>query len=216
MWIYTGKRLFLFESDLSLGSANNWLCAVASGRGEQTSRSPAGKFPSPLQIVVNHVRCQDGHPTVPIGPLRRNAISVSGKNGRWRRGQGVSLNFHARKCLSKTKEQSAWQNVDSSASSRKGPPTAGGKPVSFGLAAPGGGRLNSNGADSFHKALAARQELHFLPVADFLTGRAVDRRSDAVEDDDRTLCIHQDRPTSSSLSCSPEGRIRVISRRLYR
>jgi hypothetical protein len=96
------------------------------------------------------------------------------------KGQGVILNFHAPNRLSKTKEQSAWQSVDSSASSRKAPPpTAGGKPVSFG-SAPGGGRLNSNGADSFHKALAARQELHFLPAADFLTGRAVDRRSDAV------------------------------------
>jgi hypothetical protein len=41
--------------------------------------------------------------------------------------------------------------------------------------------------------LSARQELHLLPVADFLTSHAVDRRSDAVENDDRTLCVHQNR-----------------------
>ena len=44
-----------------------------------------------------------------------------------------------------------------------------------------------------HHALPARQELHFLPVADFLTGYAVDRRSYAVENDDRALCILQNR-----------------------
>ena len=37
-------------------------------------------------------------------------------------GQGVILNFHVPNCLSKTKEQSAWQSVDSSAASRKVPP----------------------------------------------------------------------------------------------
>jgi hypothetical protein len=44
-----------------------------------------------------------------------------------------------------------------------------------------------------HDALPARQELYFLPVADFLTGHAVDRRSYAVENDDRALCVLQDR-----------------------
>jgi hypothetical protein len=34
---------------------------------------------------------------------------------------------------------------------------------------------------------------HFLPVADFLTGHAIDRRSDTVTDDDRALCVLQDR-----------------------
>jgi hypothetical protein len=38
------------------------------------------------------------------------------------KGQGVILNFHAPNRLSMTKEQSAWQSVDSSASSRKAPP----------------------------------------------------------------------------------------------
>jgi hypothetical protein len=41
--------------------------------------------------------------------------------------------------------------------------------------------------------LPARQELHFLPVADFLTGYAVDRRSHAVENDDRAPCVLQNR-----------------------
>ena len=41
--------------------------------------------------------------------------------------------------------------------------------------------------------LLARQILHLLPVADFLPGHGVDRRSDAVKDDDRTLCVHQAR-----------------------
>jgi hypothetical protein len=35
--------------------------------------------------------------------------------------------------------------------------------------------------------------LHFLPVADFLTGNAIDRRSSGVENDDRALCILQNR-----------------------
>ena len=34
---------------------------------------------------------------------------------------------------------------------------------------------------------------HFLPVADFLTRNAIDRRSYAVENDDRALCILQNR-----------------------
>ena len=38
-----------------------------------------------------------------------------------------------------------------------------------------------------------RQELHFLPVADFLTGDAVDRCSYAVENDNRALCVLQNR-----------------------
>ena len=35
--------------------------------------------------------------------------------------------------------------------------------------------------------------MHCLPVADFLTGYAIDRRSDAVKEDDRTLYVQQDR-----------------------
>ena len=41
-------------------------------------------------------------------------------------------------------------------------------------------------------ATPARQKLHLLPVAD-LTGDAIDRRSYAVENDDRALCILQNR-----------------------
>jgi hypothetical protein len=44
------------------------------------------------------------------------------------------------------------------------------------------------------RRLADAAKLHFLPVADFLTGYAIDRRSYAVKDDDRTLCVLQDRP----------------------
>jgi hypothetical protein len=44
-----------------------------------------------------------------------------------------------------------------------------------------------------HSARRPRQELHFLPVADFLTGYTVDGCSYAVENDDRTLCVLQDR-----------------------
>ena len=40
---------------------------------------------------------------------------------------------------------------------------------------------------------ARGRELHLLPVADFLSGYAVDRRSDAVKDGDRALLVRQDR-----------------------
>ena len=40
---------------------------------------------------------------------------------------------------------------------------------------------------------SVRRRLHFPRVADFLTGYAIDRRFDAVKDDDRALCVLQDR-----------------------
>jgi hypothetical protein len=40
-------------------------------------------------------------------------------------------------------------------------------------------------SDSF--AFIVRERLHFQPVADFLTGHNVDRRSNGIKDDDRTL-----------------------------
>src|SRR5206468_6554650 len=62
----------------------------------------------------------------------------------------------------KTMEQLAWLSVDSALPAERRPPTAGRKPVSFGLAAPNGGRLNSNGAFSIHDVGARRE----IPVAD--------------------------------------------------
>jgi hypothetical protein len=51
----------------------------------------------------------------------------------------------------------------------------------------------------------SRQELHFLSAADFLTGDAIDRYSYAVEDDDRTLSVLQDRPILP-VGCSPASK----------
>jgi hypothetical protein len=48
----------------------------------------------------------------------------------------------------------------------------------------------------------ARQKLHFLPVADFLTRHPIDRRSHAIENDHRALSVLQNR----SLSCSPASK----------
>jgi hypothetical protein len=45
----------------------------------------------------------------------------------------------------------------------------------------------------FFTTRAPGAQLHCLPVADFLTGYAIDRRSDAVKEDDRTLYVQQDR-----------------------
>ena len=45
----------------------------------------------------------------------------------------------------------------------------------------------------FFTTRASAAQLHCLPVADFLTGYAIDRRSDAVKEDDRTLYVQQDR-----------------------
>jgi len=46
---------------------------------------------------------------------------------------------------------------------------------------------------SNQRVIEVRRRLHFLPIADFLTGHAVDGCSYAVKDDDRALCVLQDR-----------------------
>jgi hypothetical protein len=56
------------------------------------------------------------------------------------------------------------------------------------------GDVEKGGRQPFlHNALPAWQELHLLPVADFPTGNAIDRRSYTVENDDRALCVPQNR-----------------------
>jgi len=81
-------------------------------------------------------------------------------------------------------EQLAWLSVDSALPAERRPPTAGRKPVSFGLAAPNGGRLNSNGAFSIHDVGARRE----IPVAD--------RRP-------MELCLRTLRPTRDGANGTP-------------